>query len=267
MQSPGPVLRILKSLYYPSYRWILRIRCWHADRYAGVPSTACVTAYPPALLRFRVNGSLGANRFLEVGERVGQDIQAALLNLVKGIEPRQSVLDFGCGCGRTLLWLIRQFPDTRFHGTDVDAEAIEWRRRNLRSAEFRVNSPLPPLPYDDEQFDLIYALSVFTHLSDAHQRSWLPELRRILCRGGTLLLTVHGEEVWKHLSAEQQKRVRSEGFLFERSKKLRGIVPDWYQTAYHTENYELATVGLHFRVLTYARCAMGYQDVLIAQRD
>ena len=210
-----------------------------------------------------MNGSLGANRFLEVGERASQAIQAALLNPGKGIEPRQSVLDFGCGCGRTLLWLIRQFPDTRFHGTDVDAEAIEWCRRNLGSAEFRVNSPLPPLSYDDEQFDLIYALSVFTHLSDAHQRSWLPELRRILRRGGTLLLTVHGEEVWKHLSAEQQKRVRSEGFLFERSKKLRGIVPDWY----HTEHYAIATVGLYFRVLNYARCAMGYQDVLIAQRD
>jgi hypothetical protein len=39
------------------------------------------------------------------------------------------------------------------------------------------------MDYANEQFDLIYAISVFTHLTEDLQHSWLNELGRVK-RGG-----------------------------------------------------------------------------------
>jgi SAM-dependent methyltransferase len=49
------------------------------------------------------------------------------------------------------------------------------------------------LPYPDRRFDLVSAVSVFTHLAYETQRLWVRELARILKPGGSLLLTLHGK--------------------------------------------------------------------------
>ena len=55
-----------------------------------------------------------------------------------------------------------------------------------------MNELYPPLRYDSNVFDFVYARSVFTHLSEALQVEWFTELRRILAPGGFLLFTVSG---------------------------------------------------------------------------
>ena len=61
----------------------------------------------------------------------------------------------------------------------------------------------PPLHCADEQFDLIYAFSVFTHLGVVQQRAWLVELRRILCPRGFLVLSTHGDVYRQELKPDQ----------------------------------------------------------------
>ncbi len=65
-------------------------------------------------------------------------------------------------------------PGPEVHGCDYNPELVEWCASNLCSlrGDFR-NELAPPLPYVSGSFDLIYALSVFTHLDDALQRAWL----------------------------------------------------------------------------------------------
>ena len=264
---PGALSQTLRAAYYPCFRTMLAIRCWYADvRHPPSVAPPAGMPIPPALLRYRVSESTDPGLFLAVGEQTSQNIQAALLRADRRIADCQSILDFGCGCGRTLLWLTQQFPDARFCGADVDAEAIAWCRAHLPVADWRVNAALPPLAFPDNEFDLIYGISVFTHLPADWQQRWLPELARILRPGGILLLTVHGERAWRQLDPAAQQRLRREGFLFETSTKLRGILPEWYHTAYHTHEYAVSQVGAHLRVLAYVAGGMGDQDVIIAQR-
>src|SRR6516162_4044971 len=92
---------------------------------------------------------------------------------------RESVLDFGCGCGRMLLWMEELNRTCALHGTDVDADAIRWCAEHVPYAEVKVNDADPPLGYPDGEFELVYGHSVFTHLDEQRQDAWLSELQRL----------------------------------------------------------------------------------------
>lgn len=127
-------------------------------------------------------------------------ILPGVLNLGKYLEASgvdggslRSILDFGCGSGRLLAGWHLLDPGRKLHGCDIRKELVEWASRSFPpGVEFVRNALEPPLPYADGFFDLAYAASVFTHLSLSSQRAWRRELRRVLRKGGTLLVTLHG---------------------------------------------------------------------------
>jgi SAM-dependent methyltransferase len=116
-----------------------------------------------------------------------------------------ALLDFGCGCGRIVRGL-HGLKHCQVHGTDYNPKLIDWCRKNLPFGQFGVNRLEPPLNYRDGQFDFVYSLSVFTHMTEQLQHAWAAELRRVLAPGGYLLITTHGERYLEHLNSEQRAR-------------------------------------------------------------
>ncbi|HEX3875256.1 MAG TPA: class I SAM-dependent methyltransferase [Solirubrobacteraceae bacterium] len=103
------------------------------------------------------------------------------------------VLDFGCGSGRFLRHLLNAGTGATFEGADIDAACVAWLERHLPEPHraFR-NDPAPPLPRPDGHYALIYATSVFTHLTDTWA-AWLCELHRLLDDDVILIATVIDE--------------------------------------------------------------------------
>jgi len=265
---PALALPLLRPVYHCAFRAWVRVWCgcvglWDplAARRSGIP------ALPPAALRYRVGQSPYVSTFLTVGRMAAENLRAALVRAGRPLETFDSILDFGCGCGRTLVWLARGNSSHRFYGTDVDGAAIAWCRANQKFAEFHRNAPLPPLPYGDGKFDLVYAISVFTHLDEDLQSRWFAELRRVVRSGGLLILSVHGQAVWRELCDADRSQLEQRGFLFQRSGKCRGIFPPWYQTSFHAEGYIREQLGGHFRILEYLAEGMGYQDLVVAAAE
>jgi ubiquinone/menaquinone biosynthesis C-methylase UbiE len=129
-----------------------------------------------------------------------------------------------------------------------------------------VNEALPPLPYPDASFDLIYAVSVFTHLDEERQFLWLAELRRVCMPGGMVVLSLHGDRCVQHMVPEKAEQVREEGILFDRGDGFKGIYPDWYQMTFHTEAYVRERFAAFFTVIDYLPRAIDYQDIVVLQR-
>jgi SAM-dependent methyltransferase len=104
----------------------------------------------------------------------------------------KTVLDFGCGAGRTLVAFESEGERARLVGCDIHQESIAWAQANLVPPfEFFTCSESPPLRQPDEHFDLIYAMSVFTHI--AYEWShWVAELHRVMRPGGIAVISVLG---------------------------------------------------------------------------
>ena len=95
-------------------------------------------AIPPADLIYLVGNHRSAKLFLEGGRSATEAIRRILNKNRLDMEQFEKVLDFGCGVGR----IIRHWNKTQgpaWHGTDYNADLIEWCKRHLKFAEFRVN--------------------------------------------------------------------------------------------------------------------------------
>ncbi|MHB8647899.1 MAG: class I SAM-dependent methyltransferase [Thermomicrobiales bacterium] len=222
---------------------------------------------PPEALRFRVHGDNDIEGFERNSKITYDSLIAALTSVHRPLASFHDVLDFGCGCGRTLRYFAGHAGKTNFYGTDIDAEAIAWCRRHLRFASFKVNRPLPPLSYRAGTFDLIYAISVFTHIDEEYQFRWLDELRRVMKRQGIVVITTHGPHLIQALPEEERASAEQAGFSFIRSDYWQGIFPDWYQSAYHMPGYIREHFNQFFDILNYLPRGMGeYQDLWVLQK-
>jgi SAM-dependent methyltransferase len=184
-------------------------RAWERVRAIGSGEPVAEDSFPvpPATLRVRVAGTKDGAWFLRGGVLAEESIRSALARAGGPIDEMEAILDFGCGCGRVVRrW--RTLPGL-VAGTDLSSEAIAWSRINLPFARFEVNGLEPPLPFDTDSFDLVYALSVLTHLPVDLQLRWLDELRRVLRPGGYLLVTVHGDAYLDRLAPEEAVRFRA----------------------------------------------------------
>jgi hypothetical protein len=84
--------------------------------------------------------------------------------------------------------------------------------------------------------------------------------------GGILLLTVHGTRAGKSLDSESQEILHTYGFVHKHSEKLRGLVPDWYQTTWHSREYVVKRLSPWFKDIRYSVVADGQQDIVTARK-
>ena len=215
----------------------------------GAPIVIDGLPLPPARLRAQV-GPLHADAefFLESGRQHAELIEDLLRDVGRPMSDVDTLLDWGCGCGRVLRhW--SQLASTRVAGCDIDERMSEWCATNLPFADVRVTGLNPPLPYADSSFGLVYAFSVFTHLSENLQRAWIAESRRVLERGGYLLLSTLGERYASldRLTPDELDRVaRGElVVLYERSAGTSLC------SAYHPPEYVQQTLAQGFDAVAF----------------
>lgn len=159
---------------------------------------------PSARLVMLTTASPSIEWFVQSGRAGADSIRALLARHDTPLSDVQTILDFGCGCGRVL----RHWADlpAEVHGCDYNPVLIDWCRQRLSFAQFETNGLEPPLPYPAASFDLIYALSVFTHLPEPLHSRWVAELARVLRPGGHLIISTHGEAYLDTLSATERDR-------------------------------------------------------------
>jgi SAM-dependent methyltransferase len=98
------------------------------------------------------------------------------------------VLEIGCGYGRLMKPIAGCVAEV--HGIEVSPEPLVMAQKLLAGVSNAVVTLCDGLsiPYQDDSFDLVYAVAVFQHLPRAVVRAYVPEIRRVLRPGGRCCL-------------------------------------------------------------------------------
>jgi len=160
---------------------------------------------PRYSVRIRSNGlrrQFGGGRFL----REGRTIRDLLIELA-GLTPASDVLEIGCGCGRTAHALAGWLEPGRYTGVDVERVALaacqrssELGARGFRFAhmdvanrEYNPGGQTPAarycFPYPAASFEVVFLISVFTHMLAEDVTRYVEEICRLLRPGGRCLLS------------------------------------------------------------------------------
>jgi len=208
---------------------------------------------PPARLRAQV-GPLHADAgfFLRSGKHNADLIGDVLGEDGASIDEMDALLDWGCGCGRVLRhW--SDLPRTHVLGCDINPKMVDWCNEHLPFANAAVNDLSPPLPYGDSTFDLLYAFSVMTHLSEDLQHTWMHECHRVLKPGGYLLFSTLGEYfVSRNRLTPEERRSFADGNLVVLYETSAGTS---LCSAYHPREYVSRNLAGDLDAVTFRAAA------------
>jgi SAM-dependent methyltransferase len=224
--------------------------------------------------RFRVIGNRDAFSFLLLGCTDAERIKAAY-EAVTGAKwlDATAVLDWGSGCGRVARHLAPELG-SRFFGCDIDADNVAWCNANLPGT-YSPSSLEPPLPYADNTFDVIYGISVFTHLRAHWESQWLAELQRVLRPGGTMLMTVHGQTAVDFAALDRttyaalMARVEAEGVAYTSDNhQLDGFVahPREYVNVFHSNAHIERVWSQYFSKIVQLKGYVFTHDLLVVTK-
>lgn len=134
------------------------------------------------------------------------------------------ILDVGCGLGYGSK-IIKNI-ENQITGIDVDKHSIDYAKKNYGNfADFLVYDG-KKIPFPDEYFNLVYSLEVIEHIDVNHHRAFYNEIKRVLKRNGTLIISTPNRNFlpkrimkifgWKNLYHKYEySLIDFEDFLFE----------------------------------------------------
>lgn len=99
----------------------------------------------------------------------------------------QNCLDVGCASGYMISEIAKVFPHAEYFGIDIYDKAIEYAKKAYPNIKFKITSA-SKMPFKNNHFDLILFYETIEHVENP--RECLLEIKRVLKKGGTLILTM-----------------------------------------------------------------------------
>lgn len=125
-----------------------------------------------------------------------------------GITPKSRILDIGSGIGRMAVPFTKFLDkDGSYEGFDIVKQGVDWCTANITSRYPNFHFTLIPLkndlynlstdkkasglvfPYPDNDFDLVFLTSVFTHMLPDDVAHYIKEIKRVLKPGKSCFAT------------------------------------------------------------------------------
>ncbi|MEN8125900.1 MAG: class I SAM-dependent methyltransferase [Bacteroidota bacterium] len=144
------------------------------------------------------------------------------------------ILDWGCGPGRIIRHLPKVIGNScEYYGTDYNKKSIDWCSKYIPNIHFNNNPLQAKLPYEDNFVDIIYGISIFTHLSKKLHYDWYKELFRVLKPQGIMFLTTQGENYKVKLTENELENFNQNDLV------VRGNVKEGHRTysAFHPKEF------------------------------
>lgn len=162
-------------------------------------------AFPRLSLRVRSNGlrgQFGGQKFDTLGRLFADELVR-----LAAVEPSSKVLEIGCGVGRNAFGLAPVLAQGGFTGVDIDKPSIDGVARtrlaldhgftfafiDVKNSEYNPDGAYEAADYrfdfDDASFDVVFLVSVVTHILPPDFEHYVSEIARMLRPGGRIAFT------------------------------------------------------------------------------
>jgi SAM-dependent methyltransferase len=236
---------------------------------------------PPPRFNF-----VGGIEFSEIGK-------SYFGNIVKFCEvnPKDNILDIGCGIGRVAGYFTGYInPYGNYSGFDIVKKGIKWcsqkiskdhpnfvfRHADIFNKEYNPKGTILAeefdFPYKDEEFDVVFATSVFTHMLPDGVIHYLKEIHRVLKKKGKVLISAF------ILDSESKQKMGRSPFPFKIMNDHYAVMLENNPEAAiaYEENYLRKIIKeadlnildpIHFGTWSTRNGEIHGQDIIVAQKN
>ena len=165
-------------------------------RYSAWMRVNCVIDPRDDIFRFFYNHPLACNpvrEYLADGWLTLSELMLLMDSIGRALTRTRSMLEFAAGFGRFTRHLAPVLPG-RLTCSDLHPGSVDFLRGEFGVAGFYSTEDPGKLAIA-ERYELVFALSMFTHLPPAAWGPWLRKLFSAVSPGGHLVFTVHDEGI------------------------------------------------------------------------
>lgn len=181
--------------------------------------------------------------YLADGWRTLSELMLLLEAVDRPLLKAQSFLEFASGHGRFTRHLVKALPPGRVTVADVVPDAMDFAAR-MFGVQALVSSTVPEDVVWPARYDVVFVLSLFSHLPRRTWGRWLRRLYDALAPGGLLVLSTHGLKAARH----DQVTFDEEGFFFAPSSESLAIDAQEYGTAFTSGAFVHARIAEHIGI-------------------
>jgi ubiquinone/menaquinone biosynthesis C-methylase UbiE len=202
-------------------------------------------------------------------------IRNTCLKSSKPLSSMDAILDFGCGWGRIIRIFLRDVEPEKLYGCDCTPEIVNICREMNKWCNFDLTNYFPPTGYKSSTFDLIYAYSVFSHLSEKYNKIWLEEFYRIMKPNGILCITIRQKNfIYKLKEAypympdfsieEALKKYENDDFVYFNTGGGFELTSDFYGEAFMSKKYVERELSKFFKIIDFIEGTENVDQSIIA---
>lgn len=176
--------------------------------------------------------------YLADGWRTLSELMLLLEAVDRPLLKTRHFLEFASGHGRFTRHLVKALGAQRVTVSDVVVDAVDFSRNAFDVHGF-LSSTTPESLVWEQTYDVVFVLSLFSHLPQRTWTRWLNCLYAGVAPGGVLVFSTHGAEA----SQRQKVTLDADGFFFAPSSESLAIDAQEYGTAFTSEAFVTSRIA------------------------
>lgn len=101
-----------------------------------------------------------------------------------------NILEYGCGIGMNLQFLVHYFPQSEIHGCDISAKSIEVASKNNSSVNFFLLEDIE-IEKNKDKYEIIFISNVFHHIEPPLRKKAISNINLMLKPDGKVFFFEH----------------------------------------------------------------------------
>ncbi len=153
-----------------------------------------------------------------------------------------SIMDFGCGIGRSLAYFRKYFGEkTKLYGCDTSEKSIELAQRILPQGTFFLNTMPKTYIEQEKHYDIVFLACVYHHIDPKDREGWTDAIIDSLSDGGYVAVFEHNliNPFTKRIVRHPENLVDNEKWMLSHKELMRLLTQKYPEVEIFWDGYVL----------------------------